>query len=424
MSAEDNSEVGPATPESDQVEADAVTEDTDQTEDEPAGARRGSGFWALLAAVLLVAIILLILLTQCVPRVPDVVGLSQKQATIKLEDSGYELGEVSKVELPDTSPGKVAEQAPPAGAVFGRGKSVDLIVALGADLTKVPDVIGNDTPAAQLLITGQDLVMEITGAYSDTIVAGAIISQSPPPGAEVPVGSAVVVVVSLGAAPDSGTDTGTSGDGGTSAAIGTGGTGSSTTGRSNCTAVYKNASVWSSGGDIYIRLTPGGGTRRLTSGSAWDTGPILAPSGKYVVFMRAPSSGKKPTGIGRVCLTDFDVVMLDLPVSRPTTADQVHYGTPIFAPSPTGTEPGSDWLVIPQYWPPDPETSIYSARLLITNVPIASTWVSWNVFYRDTPGLVLSRSNQPGSVKVTQPGVTGPWAVRNFNVYTGRYSKP
>ena len=202
MSAEDNSEVDPATPESDQVEADQATEDLDQTEDEPTGARRGSGFWALLAAVLLVAIILLILLTQCVPRVPDVVGLSQKQATIKLEDSGYALGEVSKIELPDVSPGKVAEQAPPAGAVFGRGKSVDLIVALGADVTKVPDVIGNDTPAAQLLITGQDLVMEITGAYSDTIPAGAIISQSPPPGAEVPVGSTVVVVVSLGSAPD------------------------------------------------------------------------------------------------------------------------------------------------------------------------------------------------------------------------------
>ncbi len=153
--------------------------------------RRAAGIWALLAAVLLAAILLLIMLTQCVPRVPDVVGLTEKQANIKLTGAGYELGTVSKVKLVSTRAGRVAEQAPPGGAIFGHGRSVDLVVAYGADMVEVPDVVGDDTPAAQLLITGQQLTMAVSGQYSDTIPAGAIISQSPAAGTRVPVGTQV-----------------------------------------------------------------------------------------------------------------------------------------------------------------------------------------------------------------------------------------
>ncbi len=326
---------------------DEVTTEPDPAQPEQgSGDRRGAGVWALLAAVLLAAIVLLILLTQCVPRVPDVVGLAQKQAELKLVDAGYEVGSISKVALTGTPPGKVAEQAPGAGAVFARRRSVDLVVALGADLVVVPDVVGNDTPAAEVQLRAKGLTMEVAGRYSETIPAGAIITQNPPAGTKVPVGSQVVVVVSLGILPESGAGSGTSSSG--AAGSSDGGTGSSTS-PSTCTASYPRASVWASGGDIYIRLTPGGASRRLTSGSSWDTSPLLSPNAKYVVFMRAPSKSARSNEIGRVCLTDFDVVILDLPISRPDTASSIYYGKPVFAPSPTGTAPGSDWLVTVQY---------------------------------------------------------------------------
>ena len=105
--------------------------------------------------MLLAAIVLLILLTQCVPHVPDVVGLTQKQAESSTRDAGYEVGTVSKVALTGTPAGKVAEQAPGAGTVFARRRSVDLVVALGADLVLVPDVVGNDTPAAEVADSGE-----------------------------------------------------------------------------------------------------------------------------------------------------------------------------------------------------------------------------------------------------------------------------
>jgi hypothetical protein len=407
---------------------DEVTPEPEPTgPDESSRDRRGDRIWATLAAVLLAAIVLLILLSQCVPRVPDVVGLAQKQAETTLVEAGYEVGSVSKVALTGTPAGRVAEQAPGAGVVFAHGGSVDLIVALGADLVVVPDVVGRDTPAAELLIRAKGLTMEVSGQYSDTIPAGAIISQYPLAGTKVRIGTQVLVVVSLGIAPES--DTGSGASSGGAGASGGGGSGSSTA-PSKCTAAYPRASVWSSGGDIYIRLAPGGGTRRLTSGSSWDTSPLLSPSAKYVVFMRAPSNGAKSTDIGRVCLTDFDAQILKMPWSTQMTAGYVWYDDYVFAPSPRGTAPGSDWLVVAQIYEypmtsaqhPDPALNL-RGRLNICNVPIASSWVSWNEQFWPTASIALSRSTRAGCVKVTARRADGSLYVRDFNAYNGKYFK-
>ncbi len=236
---------------------------------------------------------LLIVLTQCVPRVPNVVGLSERQASARLMSAGYQVGTVSRALMPKTPVGQVAEQYPAADAIFARGRSVDLVVALGADVVKVPNVIGLDTPAAELLLSAKDLVMQASGQYSATIPAGAVMSQDPTAGTKVRVEipgsggrfrSASNPSWVRAANRRRGPEARHSGGSSTSADDAPG---------SNCTASYPNAEVWASGGDIYIRLTPGSGSRRLTSGSAWDSGPILAPSAKYVVFMRAPSSGQE-----------------------------------------------------------------------------------------------------------------------------------
>jgi len=394
--------------------------------------RRNAGIWGSLATVLVAAIVLLIVLTQCVPRVPDVVELTEKQAVTKLTEAGYPVGVVSRVVLPDTSAGKVAEQAPEAGTIFSRGGSVDIVVALGSELVEVPEVIGNDTPAAELLIKAKQLVMVVEGQYSPSIPAGAVISQTPPAGTKVPVGSSVVLVVSLGIEPETGFGPGTSPPAGASFSASSTGSGSTGSGsaQSNCTASYPAATVWSSGGDIFIRLTGGGSTRRLTSGSAWDSRPLLSPNARYVVFMRAPSNGAKADGIGRVCLTTFDAQIMKMPWSTQMTAGHVWYEDYAFAPSPTGTAPGSDWLVISQLYEypltsaqnPDPAQNL-RGRLAVCNVPIASSWVGWNVEFFPTAGISLSRSSTAGCVKVTAVRPDGkPW-VREFDAHTGMFLK-
>ena len=211
------------------------------------------------------------------------------------------------------------------------------------------------------------LTMEVAGRYSDTIPAGAIISQNPPAGTEVRVGSQVVVVVSLGILPETRRGSGTSSSGGSTALR----TAAAVRAQLRSTLHGELPGAWC--GRAAATSTsashPAARSRRLTSGSAWDTNPLLAPNAKYVVFMRAPSKRRKPE-------RDRTRVPDRLRRGDPRSAQsrdrtpprRVYYGTPVFAPSPTGTAPGSDWLVTPQYMTEGRDHEL-SARLLVTNVP-------------------------------------------------------
>lgn len=381
--------------------------------------RPPSGIWPRLVAVLVTALVLLIPVTQCVPHVPNIVGLSQDQAASRLKAAGYLVGTVKRAVVTQAPVGTVALQSPAAGAIFATGRPVDFVVALGAEKVQVPDLMGADSPGASVQLSAKQLEMDVAGQYSSRIPAGAVMSQNPVPGTEVRVKSTVALVVSLGIEPETASGTGSTAGAGTYYSSKGGTTGSSGDGTtaSTCNDSYSGASVWESGGDIFARLSPGAGARQLTSGSPWDTNPMLAPSAKYVVFMRAPSSGGSPTGVGWVCLTDFDVAMLTMPTSKPLSPSTVTYGLPAFAPSPTGTVPDSDWIVTPQY--PTAEAVGGHARLLVTNVPQGSTWVSNNDMFRPIPGAKMSQSSKPGCVKVTLPGSGG---VRHFNAYAGTYT--
>jgi hypothetical protein len=65
----------------------------------------------------------------------------------------------------------------------------------------VPDVVGETQAAGTATLEGDGFVVAVVTAYSSTVPAGTIISQSPGAGAEVPAGSTVTITVSLGEAP-------------------------------------------------------------------------------------------------------------------------------------------------------------------------------------------------------------------------------
>lgn len=403
-----------------------ANEVTTESDTDPAD-RRDNTVWAQLVTLLIGAIVLVFVLTQCVPHVPDVRGLSEKQALEVLTNAGYEVGSLSRVAMPGTPAGKVGDQAPEPGAVFAKGHTIDLVVAVGTDMVKVPDTVGTDTPAAELLITRAKLLMDTAGQYSPTIPPGAVISQEPGAGAQVPAGSEVVVVVSMGIQPETGTSWRASNSEGAGDSADTDAP-DWVSAQSTCTASYPGASVWSSGGDVYIRLTDGGGTRRLTSGSGWDTAPLLSPSAKFVVFMRAPSSGSKADKIGRVCLTTFEPTIMRMPLSAHMTTEHVWYQDYAFGPSESGTGPASDWLVVSQLYEyplppaPDPEwPPNVRGRIAVCNVPAGSSWVAWNEQFFPIGGLSLSKSSRAGCVKVTASRTDGRQTIRDINVYSGKY---
>lgn len=389
----------------------------------PEDDRRDRSLWGALALLVLIALIVLMLLSQCTTRVPYLVGMDRTKAEARLENVGLKLGDVSEVPTGQVDAGLVAEQFPSAGSMLRRGSAVDLSVALGGNLATVPNVVG--LPAANAAIELQQADFEPVPAeeYSDSVARGIAIRQSPPGGSQAAKGSEVTVYYSLGVQTATGvnvdhTDTD---DGLTDATRDSAGSGSL---KLRLTRAYPQARAWSSHGDIFVRLTPGSAARRVTSGSPWDTYPVISPSHKYLVFMRATASKQRPQVIGAVSFTSMKTYMLRMPAVPMRHEDSPWVGKPVFAPNESSTVPNSDWIVFPQYWYDKflgQTARATGARLIVCNVPMDSKWVSWNLRIRHTGTVVLSRSKRAGSVRV-RAYVHGQRIYnRNLNLATGLY---
>ena len=131
--------------------------------------------------------------------VPDVVGLTQAQATTAITTANLVIGTVTQQSDDSVPAGNVISQSPTAGTVVTEGSAVDLVISSGPDNATVPDVVGLTQAQATTAITAADLVIGTVTQQSDNSVpAGNVISQSPTAGTEVAQGSAVDLVISSG----------------------------------------------------------------------------------------------------------------------------------------------------------------------------------------------------------------------------------
>ncbi len=132
------------------------------------------------------------------PAVPNVVGLTQAAAQTAITRAGLRLGTVTSTNSQTVSIGRVISQNPQPGNKVAAGSAVNLVVSLGA---AVPNVEGLTQAAAQTAITSAGLTVgTVTTVNSATVDIGAVISQTPSAGDNVAPGSAVDLIVSLGAA--------------------------------------------------------------------------------------------------------------------------------------------------------------------------------------------------------------------------------
>jgi serine/threonine-protein kinase len=131
--------------------------------------------------------------------VPSVVGLTEGEATVEIEDAGLVVGEVSG-EASDTVPeGSVISQDPGAGASVEASSAVDLVVSAGKETTAVPELVGLTEEEALAAIRDSGLTLEtIQREYSTDVEEGVVISQQPEAAATVELGSSVTIVVSRG----------------------------------------------------------------------------------------------------------------------------------------------------------------------------------------------------------------------------------
>ena len=132
-------------------------------------------------------------------NIPNLAGLSVRQAMLDLETSGLSLGEIVWA-FSDTLPEKVVVFSyPDAGIEIPMGSTVNLMVNRGraSNFTYMPKVIGIPVNDAISMIEEKVLkVGVITERTDENYLPGTVLEQSEPEGTELDVGTEIDLVVS------------------------------------------------------------------------------------------------------------------------------------------------------------------------------------------------------------------------------------
>jgi eukaryotic-like serine/threonine-protein kinase len=127
-------------------------------------------------------------------QVPDVVGKSFDEAQSTLQAAGFKVTRTDKES--DKDPGTVLSQNPRSGGRIDAGSTIALTVAKAPSEVPVPDVTGEDAPAAIAALSGQGFVIDQQSKDVPTPDGdGVVLEQSPTGGKKAKKGSKVTIVV-------------------------------------------------------------------------------------------------------------------------------------------------------------------------------------------------------------------------------------
>jgi serine/threonine-protein kinase len=132
-----------------------------------------------------------------VTEVPDVSGLSEKDATARLEKAGFDVDPEFQFDekVPED---RVIGTEPATGAQIENGSTVKLLISRGANRVEVPDVTGLDDQQA-LNVLGDAELTGMVVQRDDDAPEGQVVAQSPGAGRMVNRGASVTIFVSTGA---------------------------------------------------------------------------------------------------------------------------------------------------------------------------------------------------------------------------------
>ncbi|HEX2959284.1 MAG TPA: PASTA domain-containing protein [Chitinispirillaceae bacterium] len=132
--------------------------------------------------------------------IPDVRGLSERQARIEMKKSGFTIGKVKKTFSESVPSESVIDAFPQSGTTVSRALEVDLIVSKGVKPThtEVPNMVGESITSAKEKLAESNLnVGKISYENNASLLPGTVISQSAAPGSRQPLESSVDLVVSV-----------------------------------------------------------------------------------------------------------------------------------------------------------------------------------------------------------------------------------
>jgi eukaryotic-like serine/threonine-protein kinase len=133
--------------------------------------------------------------------VPDVVDMTQAEAVRTLEGEGLVVDNITKDRTDRVDPGIVLEQTPLPDRQVEPGSEVDLVVSAAPRPVNVPNLDGMTLESAEASLTNAGLELgDVREENSQDVPEDRIISQSPEAFTQVPKGTPVDVIVSIGPA--------------------------------------------------------------------------------------------------------------------------------------------------------------------------------------------------------------------------------
>jgi eukaryotic-like serine/threonine-protein kinase len=128
--------------------------------------------------------------------VPNVVGIREELAVVKLEEAGFVVN-TERSASRDVRQGIVMDQRPDGGSRLQEGDEVTIIVSTGVPKTTVPKVVGMDYADAVDALNDAHLDVRKREVFSNKR-EGRVVTQDPPAGEVVDEGTTVVLEVSKG----------------------------------------------------------------------------------------------------------------------------------------------------------------------------------------------------------------------------------
>ena len=128
--------------------------------------------------------------------VPTVVGSTQQQARIAIENAGLDMGRI-EMQHSDRPAGLVIAASPEAGRKLTLPARVDIVVSRGPATSELPNLIGQTLPQARSRL--QVMGLQVGAVEIDTTsieIANTVTAQDPLPGQTVVSGALVKLVIS------------------------------------------------------------------------------------------------------------------------------------------------------------------------------------------------------------------------------------
>ena len=139
-------------------------------------------------------------------EVPNVEGLTEREARNRLAEAGFEVG-VRYREGSEREAGRVLAQSVSGAKEAQKGSKILLTVAEGPQVARIPNLVGLSYPEAENKLEESGFLLGgVEEASSDTVPAGVIMKQDPPAGTSLEPNSYVYLTTSVGPHPEGSTN--------------------------------------------------------------------------------------------------------------------------------------------------------------------------------------------------------------------------